>query len=39
MQPLLISYFALRRAIGALGMALPFVLPALCGAQSSLSAY
>lgn len=39
MNHLLISYLTLRRAIGVLGMALPFVLPALGGSQDSLSAY
>lgn len=39
MNYLLISHLTLRRAIGVLGMALPFVLPALGGAQDSLSAY
>lgn len=39
MNTLVVSYLTLRRAIGVLGIALPFVLPALGGAQHSLSAY
>ncbi|HRI16885.1 MAG TPA: hypothetical protein PL196_00025 [Burkholderiaceae bacterium] len=39
MQPLLIDYLRLRRAVGALGVLLPFALLAIAGPRESLSAY